>query len=273
MDTKQGTPAWFSARQGKLTASRFGQALGICNFASRNQALKELTGQREWNGDMSACRWGTVHEKDALKDYQIRTGNVVQTMGFQSHPDHTWLGGSPDGLVGEHGIIEIKCPFYKMEPHTKIPEHYMCQINGLLEILDRSWCDFVSWTPTDMQVYRVYRDPALFEFLLDRYTTFYAYMKRGADRMPNMPKGEKDRILREINASDAANVNYRFHWHSHPSALAGVWEGTPLRGKYPGAPLSDESDDESYFPKRQRKDGSGERLSSTSETSSGSDTA
>ena len=236
MNAQQGTPAWFNARAGKLTASRFGAAVGICPFTSRAKAFREVMGIEPWRGDMSACKWGTINEKNALKDYMVRTGNVVKTKGFYGHPDYDWLGGSPDGLVGDEGLIEIKCPFFKQVPHEKIPPHYYCQINGLMEILDKQWCDFVSWTPKEMKIYRVYRDPDLFSFLLDRYTIFYAYMKRGASSMPRMQAGEKAEVLQRISDSDDI-TDYTFWRYTEPAMLKGVWEAPPPES-------DDESEDE-----------------------------
>ena len=226
MDTQQGTPAWFNARKGKLTASNFGAAAGVNPWCSRKKALRQQLGLEGFSGTPEACIWGTKNEKNAIKDYMVRTGNVVTAKGLFTHPDYNWLAGSPDGLVGTDGIIEVKCPFYKQVPHDTIPPHYYCQVNGLLEILDRQWCDFVSWTPTDMKIYRVYRDKELWDYLLERYTVFFACMQRGCDKIPNMTAGEKDRVLERISASDA-NSDYHFWDAVLPSNLDGKWEGPP----------------------------------------------
>ena len=149
MNTQQGTPAWFNARKGKLTASNFGSAAGINPYTSRAKALRLELGKEKWSGNMDACAWGTKNERNAIKDYMVRTGNVVNSKGFFPHPEYDWLGGSPDGLVGNEGLIEVKCPFINKICHGKIPPIYYCQVNGLLEILNREWCDFISWTPTE----------------------------------------------------------------------------------------------------------------------------
>ena len=217
----QRTPAWFNARRGKLTASNFGTAAGINPYQSKNKYLREQSGLDPPFTGNEACSWGTRNEANAIKDYQARTGNVVRAYGFKMHPDHDWLGGSPDGLVGTQGMIEVKCPFYKQEPHTKIPPHYRCQINGLLEIFDREWCDYVTWTPTKFKVYRVYRDPHLWDLLLGKYTTFYAAMSRGAAMVPRQQNGEKQETL---DAIEASVVDYDFWKLTEPGHLQGVWE-------------------------------------------------
>lgn len=248
MNTTQGTPAWFNARKGKLTASKFGAAAGICPYTSRHKLLRREFGIEKFDGNLDACRWGTANEKNAIKDYMVRTGNIVTSKGFFPHPDHDWLGGSPDGLVGDEGMIEVKCPFVNKVCHTKIPPVYYCQINGLLEILNRQWCDYISWTPTAMKVYRVYRDPELFAYLMDRYTLFYACMKRGCDTLPRMGHGEKDEVLKRIADSDQF-TEYDFWSYCEPGAQKGRWEGPP------NDPFESESD-ESPSSKRPREDGS-----------------
>lgn len=226
MDLRQGSPAWFSARKDKLTASNFGAAAGINPYVSRKKALRQKLGLEESKvGNLEACRWGTRNERNAIKDYMIRTGNCVRSKGLFTHPHYSWLAGSPDGLVGTEGIVEVKCPFAQMVPHAKIPPHYLCQINGLLEIMDKQWCDYITWTPSEFKVYRVYRDPDLFQYLLDRYTMFYACMKRGAE-MPRMLKGEKDEVLQRIAESDEY-TDYGFWSYLEPASLNGRWDSPP----------------------------------------------
>ena len=236
MELQQGTPAWFKARQGRLTASNFGTAAGVNPYSSRKKALRIANGSEAWTGNTQACQWGTQNERNAVKDYMVRTGNVVVSKGFFTHPHYDWLGGSPDGLVGDEGMIEVKCPFIKQTPHARIPVYYYCQVNGLLEILGRNWCDFVSWTPTSMKIYRVYRDDLLWQYLLDRYTWFYAYMKRGCDKVPNMARGEREEVLRRIAESDA-HTDYDF-WDYAEARSQQVWEAPP------SCPYSEEEEDE-----------------------------
>lgn len=226
MDTQQGTPAWFNARRGKLTASNFGAAAGVNPYCSRRKALRRENGEEVFTGN-AACTWGTQNEKNAIKDYMVRTGNVVKSKGFFTHTSFPWLGGSPDGLVGDVGLIEVKCPFVKMFPHERIPVYYYCQINGLLEILDKEWCDYITWTPTEFKVYRVYRDRDLWEFLLERYAIFYACMQRGCAEIPNMRADERKAILARLAESEASHINYEFWRALEPARLQGVWVAPP----------------------------------------------
>jgi len=252
MNLQQGTPAWFNARKGKLTASKFGAAAGICPYQSRAKCLRLTLGVEQWKGNLDACRWGTVNKKNAIKDYMIRTGNVVVQKGLYEHPDYPWLGGSPDGLVGDVGIIEVKCPFVNKTPHAKIPPIYYCQMNGLMEIMNKEWCDYVSWTPTAMKVYRVYRDPELWDFLIDRYSTFYAFMKRGCDNVPRVTSAEKAEVLRRIEVSDE-QTDYKYWSYVEPGQQGSTWDGPPDDPFLLHSDVS--SDDLSPSSKRSREDG------------------
>lgn len=95
--------------------------------------------------------WGTEHEPNAKHAYTLATGREIQDVGFIL-PDRTdAYGGSPDGLVGEDGVIETKCP----APETLISYHaagvlplqYKPQVQGLLLISGRAWCDFYVFHP------------------------------------------------------------------------------------------------------------------------------
>ena len=95
--------------------------------------------------------WGVENEGPAREAYIDRTGREVTEVGFVMPDDTDAYGGSPDGLVGDDGIIEIKCP----KPETLISYHaegglpaaYKPQVQGLLLISGRAWCDFWAWHP------------------------------------------------------------------------------------------------------------------------------
>tara|TARA_B100000073_G_scaffold300289_1_gene266654 strand:- start:3290 stop:4222 length:933 start_codon:yes stop_codon:yes gene_type:complete len=234
VDTQQGTPAWFNARKGKLTASNFAAAAGLVKFKSRNKLLAEMLHPDPTPREApAACLWGIHNEKNAIKDYMIRTGNVVRSSGLHTHEHYPWIGGSPDGLIGERGMIEVKCPFYVQIPHGRVPLHYLCQINGLMEIIDRDWCDFISWTPNAMRIYRVYRDPELWSYLLDRYVVFWSFMKAGCSKTPRVT--DRRQLEARLEASEHEHVDY-YYWS---------YFDYPRQHVSSPPPLSDvESDDE-----------------------------
>ena len=104
---QQRTQPWFAARKGKLTASNLGGLLGLCSWCSRQETYNRLTGKTKFEGN-DATQWGTDNEQNAINDYQTCTGNIVEPSGLHVHSSYMWLAGSPDGLVGEEGMNEVK---------------------------------------------------------------------------------------------------------------------------------------------------------------------
>jgi len=153
---------------------------------------------------------------------------------------YNWLAGSPDGLVGEKGMIEVKCPYYKRQPHLSVPGHYWMQVNALLEITGREWCDYVCWTPNGVTIHRVHRDKAAFDQLLVYYGHFYAAMQRAGPTVPPLAKEIKEKIASIVHEAMKEGVQKMGEEHYVP----------------PGADFSDPFDDaaEDSLPpaKRQR---------------------
>lgn len=95
--------------------------------------------------------WGTEHEPNAKAAYTLQTGREITDVGFVLPDGTDAYGGSPDGLVSEDGFVEIKCP----APETLIsyhaagvfPSKYKPQVQGLLLITGRAWCDFFVFHP------------------------------------------------------------------------------------------------------------------------------
>ncbi|KAK7907110.1 hypothetical protein WMY93_015722 [Mugilogobius chulae] len=102
---------WMAYRKKRLTASNFGFVLAAVKRKSYPPSLfKTLLGQYNLKQGAHACDWGIVHEQKAKKEYMMRTGVTIQEKGvFLS--DSGLLGGSPDGMVSDDCIIEVKCPY------------------------------------------------------------------------------------------------------------------------------------------------------------------
>jgi len=98
-------------RAGKLTASNFANAIGI-GYDSRQKLWRQLTGREEPFQGNAATEWGVSHERDAIRQYQVVTGELVDTSGqsqeFFIHSVLDWLGCTPDGFAGQT-VIEAKC--------------------------------------------------------------------------------------------------------------------------------------------------------------------
>ena len=155
---EQRTPEWFSKRLGKVTASRIADLMAKTKTgpgASRANYLAQLvterlTGTPTEGFQSPAMTWGIEQEAAARAAYSARTGVLVDEVDFVDHPTMQ-AGASPDGLVGEDGLIEIKCPntstmLEYLEDRT-IPQKYRLQIQWQLAVTGRDWCDFVAFDP------------------------------------------------------------------------------------------------------------------------------
>ena len=164
---EQGSPAWHAARLGKITASRFadvmtqprskkareaGEFSGSACTYMLDLAAEILTGQSQEHRTTAAEQWGLDHEPAARTLYERLMGCEVQRVGFIEHPLDAMIGGSPDGLVGDNGGVEIKCPFnpaihlaYVLA--GRLPKDHVAQVQGHMWITGRTWWDFVSYCP------------------------------------------------------------------------------------------------------------------------------
>jgi putative phage-type endonuclease len=173
----QGTAEWFAARLGKATASRIcdiiattksGWGASRANYAAQLVA-ERLTGEPAESFTNSAMQWGTACEPEARKAYAFREDADVAEVGFIDHPAIGMAGASPDGLVGEDGLVEIKCPNTATHIATlvsqTVPAKYRTQMMWQLACTGRHWCDFASYDPRlpesmRLFVQRVERDDA-----------------------------------------------------------------------------------------------------------------
>ena len=155
IDCVQGSEEWFSARLVRVTASNFGKVLAKGEGKSRKTYMEELVTEfDEGVAAESICtnsmKAGIEKEPSARKFYELVNQCSVEQVGFIELNEY--VGGSPDGLVGDDGIIEIKCPTSRVHRDyynniTKPCKAYRDQMQGLLWITGRKWCDFVSFRP------------------------------------------------------------------------------------------------------------------------------
>lgn len=168
VDMKQRSPEWFSARVGRVTGSVAGAILGHAPYATRDDILRRMVrdyhgAESEFQGNI-ATKFGEMHEAGALIDYRLETGNDVELVGFIEKDE--WAGCSPDGLIGDDGGLEIKCPFGKRKdavPQFKYlahQPHYYDQIQFSLWVTGREWWHFFQWAPGGTMLEYVDPDPA-----------------------------------------------------------------------------------------------------------------
>jgi putative phage-type endonuclease len=171
----QGSPEWFEARRGKLTASRIadimaktksGPSASRSNYATQ-LVCERVTGTIEPGFTSAAMQWGVDQEPNGRLAYEVLTGATVDLAGFVDHPSIAMSGASPDGFVGANGLIEIKCPNTATHVETmltgKIASKYLYQMQWQIVCTGRDWCDFVSYDPRlgpglDTFIKRVPRD-------------------------------------------------------------------------------------------------------------------
>lgn len=157
----QGSTDWLFQRAGHATASNFchilavskrgGQPLKARNDYLMRLVVERLTGEPVESASSFAMTWGTEAEPYARAEYEMLTGRLVTEAGFLRHTQHAWVGASSDGLVGNEGGIEIKCP-HNSALHLAtwrhgMPAHHMAQVQGQMWVLGREWIDFCSYDP------------------------------------------------------------------------------------------------------------------------------
>ena len=185
----QGTPEWLAERAGKVTASMVSAVLAKPETAGyrdyQAQLVAEiLTGKPQGSDYTNAhMAFGTEMEPLARSAYEAETGFSVNEVGFCQHPTIERAGASPDGLVGNSGLVEIKCP--KVATHLAyliagvVPVGYKNQMMFQLAVTGRDWCDFVSFRPDlpehlQLFIVRFKRDPAR---ILELETAVIAFLK------------------------------------------------------------------------------------------------
>jgi putative phage-type endonuclease len=185
---EQGTVEWHLQRLGKVTASRVsdvlskgksGESAGRKNYRTE-LLVQRLTGQPGESFTNAAMEWGTATEPQARIAYEATMGVFVNQVAFIDHPSIAQFGCSPDGLVAEDGLIEIKCGnsathidwMLDGKPPTKHIPQMQCQ----MAVTGRQWCDFVSFDP------RLPEDLQLFVVRLERDDEYIKAMEAEVEK-------------------------------------------------------------------------------------------
>lgn len=187
-------PEWHQLRRQRLTASRFREICQVRENSEEDLANRLLQGTRQ----TAAMKRGLELEADAIWEYcQMKRVNHYPC-GFVIHPDASWLGASPDGLIFDpsepcqFGLIEIKCPNVKSyvdcpylqmksgKLELKKTHAYYWQVQGQMLITGMNWCDFVVSAEEDILIQRIYTDSSVMDSIrekVDRYF-FYVYLQK-----------------------------------------------------------------------------------------------
>ena len=156
---EQRSPEWHAIRLGKVTASRVADIVAKTKTGystSRMNYMAELicerlTGVQGESYSSSAMIWGTATEPMARAAYEGAVGALVIETGFVPHISIPMAGASPDGLIGDDGLVEIKGPITATHIETllgqSVPGRYNTQMQWQMACTGRKWCDFVSYDP------------------------------------------------------------------------------------------------------------------------------
>lgn len=189
IECEQGSDLWLEARRGKVTSSMFAAATSKGEGKTKHTYMckllaERLTGNLVENYTNSKLDWGKEHEAAARAMYSFETGLEVVQVGFVRNGEH--IGASPDGLVGDDGMVQFKCP----DSHTHIsyllkkttPTTYLKQIQGEMWCCGRLWSDFVSFDPhnpyKDIFIVRVHRDEEFIRKLAEGVNEFVVELLR-----------------------------------------------------------------------------------------------
>lgn len=209
---EQYSQEWFNSRRGKFTSSNIWNLMvepkektkkdnGELSQTSKDYVMQKLserlTGiKREFNNEATA--YGVEYEPKAIAVYELHSGNKVDPTGYIECIENIY-GGTPDGLVGTDGSIQVKCPF---EPKnhlyfclTESVEHfkrkyreYYWQVQSDMFVSDRQWCDFISYCPympsgKELWVMRIQRNDEDVQKLCDAIGLAYRYMMEVMEKL------------------------------------------------------------------------------------------
>ena len=173
---EQRTDDWFAIRLGKATASnvhkvlaktKTGYGADRANYMTQ-LVLERVTGTKADGYTNAEMQWGIHQEPFARAAYEAHKGVLVDEVGFLQHPTIEMSGASPDGLVGNDGMVEIKCPSSKTAlecwlSDDPVEAKYYAQMQWQMACANREWCDYVVFDPrmpakAQLFIYRVSRD-------------------------------------------------------------------------------------------------------------------
>jgi putative phage-type endonuclease len=191
-------------RAGKVTASKVadvlskvksGESAGRKNYRM-DLVAERLTGKPADSFTNSAMQWGTDQEPFARIAYETYRGLFVEQIPFMDHPTIEWFGCSPDGLIGEDGLLEIKCPntttHIEYIQDGKPPSRYIPQMMAQMACTGRKWCDFVSFDP------RMPEELQLFVVRLNRDDSYIQEMESEVKQFLNEVEQALEQLKRKM---------------------------------------------------------------------------
>ncbi len=167
--TEQGTPEWHKAKAGVISASCAQIALAGPGTKTRRRYIEKLADDREGIPDFDTAEpppWftdGRFYESWARGWYSFKYDTDVEETGFVVHDDYSWIGCSPDGLIGDDGLLEIKyrktLRTFKQHAALRANASVIAQVQTQLFVTGRKWCDYVNyWRSDDHEVEKGFRE-------------------------------------------------------------------------------------------------------------------
>lgn len=205
----QGSDEWIALRLGIPTASAFDRIIAPTGKPSgvktSEKYMFELLSERITGQDATTFRntWmerGQTLERDAAAFYELQRGMDTQSVGFITNDEGT-AGASPDKLVEDIGMMEIKCPSpgihiaYLLQHGVEYAD-YKVQVQGQLMLAEREWCDVVSYHPfMEMALIRIPRDEEFISLMRPILAAFVAKLESMSEELKkrgwlDMPKKE-----------------------------------------------------------------------------------
>lgn len=211
-DCDQGTDEWDKLRLGLPTSSSFDKIITPGGKPSKQwqkyayHLIAERFLDRAVNTYTSpAMELGKMLESDAVGQYELLTGSVAKKIGFVTNDENT-IGCSPDRLIGDVGLLEVKCP----QPQTQIEylltgeidREYWPQLQGQLFVSGREWVDIIAYMPElPPSIVRVERDVefiACLESLLSDFNAFLDKVMNKIHELQPIRKGAKYHVKTQI---------------------------------------------------------------------------
>ena len=215
LDFQQGSREWVEARLGIPTASEFSRIVTTSGAKAKTGYVWELVA--EWVlgeptvkfGGNDWTERGQVLEPEARKYYAFQRDLEPQTVGFIYRDETRMCGCSPDGLVGDDGLLELKCPMAGKHLQylvgDKVPREHKTQVQGQLWVTGRAWCDFMSYHPgLPPFIKRVEPDPKLQAALDEHMPEFLEELLAGRERLRSLgvvPAGEAEPVAEKADAN------------------------------------------------------------------------
>jgi len=195
---EQRTPEWYAQRLGALTASDVPTALGDNKYKSQWQLLLDKCGAGKPFTGNAATVWGNHYEDVAIEKYSEIKNKKVLSFGLIIHPEHKWLGGSPDGITTDGILLEVKCPLTRKIVPGEVPHHYLAQVLINLEVCNLEIAHFIEFVPgksdSDYQIniVTVHRDREWFaeklSILKEFWDSVLMYREIGISKHPKFQK-------------------------------------------------------------------------------------